>query len=148
MTATDASPVRHPDHFFIGGRWVEPSSDAKIDVIDSGTEELFYRVPEARAADMAGAGGAARRALDEGPWPTMTHHERAEFLRAFGPAMQQRSASLAQLWPRESGTIHSMAKYAATMMQRDFETYAGLADTFAFEEPATPSQPGFGLLVR
>ena len=41
MSAARATtaPVRHADRFFIGGEWVEPSSDATIDVIDSGTEE-------------------------------------------------------------------------------------------------------------
>jgi acyl-CoA reductase-like NAD-dependent aldehyde dehydrogenase len=147
MTAIDC-PVSRPDAFFIGGKWVEPSSTATIDVIDSGTEELYYRVPAAQADDMARAVGAARTAFDEGPWASLSHHERAEFLRAFGPEMQKRADALGQLWPRESGTIHSMAKFAATMMQRDFDTYASLADTFPFEEPATPSQPGWGLLVR
>src|SRR5689334_20364268 len=90
MTATNPSPVREPDRFFIGGGWVEPSSDAMIDVIDSGTEELFYRVPAAQADDIARAVGAARAAFDERPWPSLTHKERAEYLRAFGPAMQQR----------------------------------------------------------
>jgi hypothetical protein len=32
------TPVRHADRLFIGGEWVEPSSDATFDVIDSGTE--------------------------------------------------------------------------------------------------------------
>ena len=36
------APIRHADRFFIGGQWVQPSSDATIKVIDSGTEELFY----------------------------------------------------------------------------------------------------------
>ena len=35
------APVRHADRLFIDGAWVEPSSDATIDVIDSGTEELY-----------------------------------------------------------------------------------------------------------
>jgi aldehyde dehydrogenase (NAD+) len=33
------APLRHADRFFIGGEWVEPSSDAMIDVIDSRTEQ-------------------------------------------------------------------------------------------------------------
>jgi acyl-CoA reductase-like NAD-dependent aldehyde dehydrogenase len=33
-------------------------------------------------------------------------------------------------------------------MQKDFDAYAALADTFAFEETATPSQGGFGLIAR
>ncbi|MFA5885008.1 MAG: aldehyde dehydrogenase [Acidimicrobiia bacterium] len=149
MTTLDAAaPVSHPDRFFIGGEWVAPSSDSMIDVIDSGTEELFFRVAEARADDMARAVGAARTAFDEGPWPGLSHAERAEYLRAFGPALQKRADALAQIWPRESGTVHAIAKFAAAAMQKDFDAYAALAETFAFEEPATPSMGGFGLLVR
>ena len=147
MTDTTA-PVSHPDRFFIGGEWVTPSSDAMIDVLDSATEELYFRVAEANAEDMARAADAARAAFDDGPWPRLTHAERAEYLRAFGPALQQRGETLADLWPRESGTIHAIARYAAASMQKDFDSYAALADTFAFEEPATPSLGGFGLLVR
>ena len=44
------APIRHADRFFIGGQWVQPSSDATIKVIDSGTEELFFSVAEAQAA--------------------------------------------------------------------------------------------------
>ncbi len=142
------APLLRPDCFYIGGEWVEPSSDAMIDVIDSGTEELFFRVAEAQPDDIARAVSAARTAFDEGPWPSLSHAERAEYLRAFGPALQARADALAQLWPRESGTIHAVAKYAAMGMTKDFDAYAALADTFSFEEPATPSQGGFGLLVR
>ncbi len=44
MTVARATtaPVRHADRFFIGGEWVQPASDATIDVIDSGSEELYY----------------------------------------------------------------------------------------------------------
>jgi acyl-CoA reductase-like NAD-dependent aldehyde dehydrogenase len=143
-----ATPVQHPDRFYIGGEWAAPSSDATIEVIDSGTEELVFRVAEARAEDVSRAVAAARTAFDEGPWPTLTHAERAEYLRAFGPALQKRADALAQIWPRESGTVASIAKFAAMSMQKDFDAYAALADTFAFEEPATPSMGGFGLLVR
>ena len=147
-TIDTSAPVRHPDRFYIGGEWVTPSSDATIDVIDSGTEELYYRVAEAQAEDMARAVEAARTAFDEGPWPRMTNAERAEYLRAFGPALTARGDALADLWPRESGTVAAIARYAAMLMQNDFNTYAALADTFAWEEPATPSMGGFGLLVR
>lgn len=149
MTTTDLpAPVRHPEKLFIGGEWVEPSSGARIDVIDSGTEELYYRVAEAQAADVDRAVTAARTAFDAGPWPSLTHAARAEYLRAFGPAIAARAEALSQLWPRESGTIYSMAQYAAATMTKEFDAYAALAGTFAFEEPATPSQPGWGLLVR
>jgi hypothetical protein len=49
------APIRHADRFFIDGQWVQPSSDATIKVIDSGTEELFFSVAEAQAADISRA---------------------------------------------------------------------------------------------
>jgi len=56
---------------------VAPSSDSMIDVIDSGTEELYFRVAEARAKDMARAVAAARTAFHEGPWPGLSRPRRA-----------------------------------------------------------------------
>ena len=52
MTNT-AVPIRHDNCFFISGAWVQPSSADVIVVIDSATEQPYFRVPEARAADMA-----------------------------------------------------------------------------------------------
>ena len=78
----------HADRFFIGGQWVKPSSDATIKVIDSGTEEFFFSVAEAQAADISRAVEAARQAFDTGPWPQLTHAERAGYLRAIGALMR------------------------------------------------------------
>jgi len=143
------APLRHTDRFFIGGEWVRPSSGAMIDVIDSGTEELYFRVAEAQAADMARAVEAARLAFDEGPWPRLTHAQRAEYLRAIGAGLRGRAGDLGQIWPRESGILHAIAPYFATDAAATFDYYAGLADTFAWEEPARPTAGGeFGLIVR
>src|SRR5579863_3579315 len=143
------APLRHTDRFFIGGQWVEPSSASKINVDDSGTGELFFSIAEAREADMARAVSAAREAYDHGPWPTMTHAQRAEFLRAIATGLQERADDLGQIWPRQSGVVHSIAKWAAMGGAGTFDYYAGLAETFAFEEPAQPTMGGqFGLLVR
>jgi aldehyde dehydrogenase (NAD+) len=151
MTSVEQSavlPLSHPDRFFIGGAWVTPSSDTTIDVIDPGSERLFFRVAEAQAADMSGAVAAARKAFDEGPWPQMTHAQRAEYLRALAARLRKRSGDIAQIWPRESGALHTFAQTAGPDAASMFEYYAGLADTFAFEEPATPTYGDFGLLVR
>ena len=64
------APIRHADRFFIGGQWVQPSSDATIEVIDSGTEELFFSVPRRRRPTYPGgrgrAGGVRQRARGRG----------------------------------------------------------------------------------
>ncbi|HEX4082008.1 MAG TPA: aldehyde dehydrogenase, partial [Acidimicrobiales bacterium] len=151
MTLADEvkAPLRNADRFFIGGEWVAPSSDAKIDVIDSGTEEVYFRVAEAQAADIARAVTAARKAFDEGPWPTLTHAQRAEYLRAIAAGVRERSEDLGQIWPRESGVLHAIAKHSGAGAASTFEYYAGLADTYPWEEPARPTAGGkFGLIVH
>jgi aldehyde dehydrogenase (NAD+) len=148
MTTT-AAPIRHADRFFISGEWVEPSSSDVIEVIDSATEQLYFSVPEAREADMARAVDAARQAFDQGPWPRMSHAERAEYLRAMGEGLRGKSDVAGQLWPRESGALFAIAQHTAGGMAGVFDYYAGLASTFPFEEQAKPTMGGkFGLLVR
>src|ERR1700722_14739362 len=127
------APLRNPDRFFIGGEWAQPSSEAKIDVIDSGTEQLFFSVAEARAADIDRAVAAARQAFDEGPWPRMSHAERAEDLRAIAGGRAGRGEDLGQVWPRESGVLAAIARGSGAGSAATFEYYAGLAGTFPFE---------------
>ena len=152
MSAARAAtaPVRHPDRLFIDGAWVESSSDATIDVIDSGTEEVYYRVVAAGPDDMSRAVGAARRAFDEGPWPRMSHAERADVLRAFAAGIGERGDVLGQLWPRESGTIFKNAQYAGRIgVGRDVAVRRRSPTRSRGRRSATPTVGGkFGLLVR
>jgi acyl-CoA reductase-like NAD-dependent aldehyde dehydrogenase len=150
MSATEFdAPIRHADRFFIGGEWVDPSTDSSFAVIEPGTEELYFRVAEAQLADMDRAIASARAAFDDGPWPRMSHAARAELLRSFAAGLSARGDDLGQIWPRQSGVLHKIAQYSAMGAAATFEQYAGYADTFAFEERATPSAGGqFGLLVR
>ena len=147
--ATEIKSLRNADKFFIGGEWVKPSSDAKIDVIDSGTEELFFQVAEAKAGDMDRAIGAARQAFDEGPWPRLSHAKRAEYLRAIAAGLRDRGGDIGTIWPRESGALSVVAEAFTAGAVSTFNYYADLADTFPFERPAQPTAGGeFGLLVR
>ncbi|OZD13099.1 aldehyde dehydrogenase [Rhodococcus sp. 06-156-3C] len=142
-------PLRHADRLYIGGRWVTPSTTATISVVDSATELPFYEVAAASAADMDRAIGAAREAFDNGPWPELTHGERAEYLRGFANHLRQRAADIGQVWPRESGVLHSLAKPFTDFGAKEWDDNADLAGTFAFEEQIAPSAGGvFGLRRR
>jgi aldehyde dehydrogenase (NAD+) len=150
MTPNPAAPVQHPDRLFINGEWCRPSSNATIDVINSATEELFIRVAEAQESDVNRAVAAARTAFDRGPWPRMTHAQRAEFLRAIGRELNVRADALSRIWSTESGVTCSVAQFNSAALGSVYDYYAGLADTFAFEEQHQPA-PGcgnVGLLVR
>jgi aldehyde dehydrogenase (NAD+) len=148
LASETSVPIRHADRFFIGGEWVTPSSQSTIKVIDSGTEELFFTVAEAQAADISRAVAAARQAFDTGPWPRLSHAERAGYLRAIGEEIAKRTEDLGQIWPRESGVLHKIARNTGKGAQRTFNAFADLADSFPFEEPAKPTVGQFGLIVR
>ena len=60
------------DKLFIGGKWVEPSTSEVIEVHSPATGELVGKVPAAAPGDVDAACAAARKAFDEGPWPTMS----------------------------------------------------------------------------
>jgi len=147
--AQATAPISHTDRFYIGGQWVAPSSDAKITVTESGTEQEYFTVPEAQAADISRAVEAAREAFDSGPWPWLPVAERAEYLRALGAEVKRRSEDVGQIWPRESGVLHAIARHGGAGAAQFFDAYAARAGTFQWEEPAKPTAGGeFGLLVR
>ena len=147
-TATRPGTLRHPRALFIGGDWVEPSSGATIDVLDSTTEELFLTVAEAQAADVERAVAAARLAFDKGPWPRMSPAERGVFLNRIADAWASRADALADSWASESGVLRSMSAHAATGLTAIFRYYAGLGETFAWEEKRTSHMGLPALLVR
>jgi acyl-CoA reductase-like NAD-dependent aldehyde dehydrogenase len=146
--STLASPLRHPDKLFIGGEWRAPATGAMLDVFDSGTEEILVSVAAASEADIDAAVAEARRAFDEGPWPRMTHGERADYLRAIGKAVRRRAIDIARSWTSEAGMMFADATVRAEGLGDVWDFYAGLADTFAFVERHEAQGGGTGLLVR
>lgn len=147
-TKTTEAPIAQAGKFYIDGEWVDPSTNRTIEVIDAATEELYYTVAEAEAADVARAVTAARRAFDEGPWPRMSPSERAEYLRAIARGLAERSGDLVELWPRETGIIASIVPAVLEEVPAAFDYYAGLAERHPFEqEVPTSSGAGFGMIV-
>ncbi|MET7899944.1 aldehyde dehydrogenase [Streptomyces sp. NPDC005355] len=147
-TKTTGSPIANSEKFYIDGKWVDPSTNHTIDVVEASTEELYFTVAEAEAADVARAVGAARRAFDEGPWPRMSPTQRAEYLRAIAQAVAERVDDVVQLWPRESGVIARVVPAVMEEVPAAFTYYADLADRYPFEqEVPTSSGEGFGMIV-
>ncbi|MDP9091617.1 MAG: aldehyde dehydrogenase [Actinomycetota bacterium] len=144
-----AVPLRHPDRLFIGGKWVAATGGSSLTVIDSTTELPYFHVAEAQAPDISAAVLAAREAFDNGPWPRMSHGERAEYLLAFAAALRLRAVDVGHIWPREAGALHSLAQPFTYRAAAEYEYYASLAETYPFEERVDPTVGGaLGLLVR
>src|SRR5690606_9203985 len=125
ILASRAAPLRHPEQLFINGQWVEPSSDAKIEVIAPATEQVYLRVAAAQEADINRAVAAAREAFDRGPWPRMSHAERAAYLTKMSEQLAARAEDIGVVWPNEMGIIHSMAQAYSGAASGLYKFYAG-----------------------
>ncbi|WP_175796433.1 aldehyde dehydrogenase [Burkholderia anthina] len=134
--------LSHPNKLFIGGKWVEPSSDQTISVLNSATEELFEVVPEAQAADVDRAVASAREAFDRGPWPRMSHAERARYLTAIADELDKRADQHARIWTTETGVVFSASKSRMATFGDSYRYYASLADSYPFQERHTPENGG------
>jgi betaine-aldehyde dehydrogenase len=123
------------DKLFIGGQWVQPSTDEVIEVFSPATGAKVGQVPMAAEADVDAACAAARKAFDEGPWPRMSPEERAAILGAAVKLMEERGDELKALLAAETGQpqmIVDMMQYGAAMSA--FTYYAGAADKFRWSD--------------
>ena len=145
-----AVPIRHDDRFFIGG--------------NVGRALLLRRHRGHRLGDR-GAVLQRPRGHARPTWPGRSTPPARRSTAARGRGCRTRSGpstcgrsardcagkadEVGQLWPRESGALHIIAQHTAPGMAGVFDFYAGLADTYPFEERAQPTMGGeYGLLVR
>jgi aldehyde dehydrogenase (NAD+) len=96
------------DAVYIGGEWVQPAGAGVHEVVDSNTEEVFGKVPEATRADVDRAVDAAGEAF--GPWSAAPADERAKLLLQVSEALAARSDELAATIAREVGMPIGLSK--------------------------------------
>ncbi len=109
--------------------------DGVIPVISPHTEQPIAEVPAATAAEVQAAVAAARRAIDDGPWPRLDPAERIAALRKLAARYAERGGELADLISRQIGAPISFAQRAQiglpTMMMGAF---CDIAESFAWQE--------------
>ena len=140
--------IRNADRIFVSGQWINACGTGSIEVRDSASEDVFLIVPAAGHDDVERAVSAAREAFDDGPWPMMTPAERAGYLMRIADGIDRRSADFADSWTSESGVLRAHAEYVAMMCSGVFRYYAGLAESFAWQEKHTAMDGLPALLVR
>ena len=89
--------------FFVGGTWIDPSTDASHVALEAATEDPIGIAAMGGPADVDAAVAAARAALDSGPWGRSTPAERAEAMRRFADAWDKRADVATTLVSRENG---------------------------------------------
>ncbi|MFN8175896.1 MAG: aldehyde dehydrogenase family protein [Solirubrobacteraceae bacterium] len=102
-----ASEVQVRDRLYVGGEWVEPSSETTIDVVESATEEVIGRVPDGDSADVDRAARAARAAFDG--WAATPLEERIAALERIAEQVKSRLDVFAETVARELGMPVALA---------------------------------------
>src|SRR5262245_16282906 len=115
--------VRHPHSFFIGGKWVQPSTTNTLSIVSPVTEEVIATYAEAVPQDVDRAVAAAREAFDHGPWPRLSQVERGKQLLKVAEIMKARNAELAEIWTAQVGAPISLTRYAVAQGAGLFDFY-------------------------
>ena len=140
--------MREYKELYIGGRWVAPATDRRIEVVSPHSELPVGRTPEASTEDVDRAVDAARQAFDGGEWSRTPPEERLAAVRRFADAYNARQADLADLLTTEMGSplwFSQVGQVGATSMAlADFLT-AG--QNVAWEE-RRPGSFGADVVVR
>lgn len=127
--------IKSYDKLFINNEWIEPSSSAKLSVINPTTEQCIATTPEGQKTDIDAAVAAAREAFDNGPWPRMSADQRADCMAELSQVLQQDIPGLATLITQEMGSPMSFStRSQAFTPVIVLDYYAGVARNYAFEE--------------
>lgn len=150
VMTTPGAAFRIPEKFFIGGEWVMPRSSALLEVISPVTEERLMQYPEASREDVDAAVAAAREAFDKGPWPRMSLHERAVYLRKVAEHLRGRHDEIADAWTLQVGAPIMLTKKLVGQNAQLFDYYADLIDgnSYSFMEERTRPGGGMSRIVK
>ncbi len=94
---------REYPHLYFDGRWQEPDSEQRFDVISPATGEKIGYVPAANETDIDRAVESARKAFYETDWPTRPVEERAEIMERLAALIAEHQAEFAELIVDELG---------------------------------------------
>lgn len=123
------------DALYIGGEWVAPATDDRLEILSPFDQSPVGSVPEASVADVEAAVGAARACMDGGALALASQDERAEWIDALAGGIGARAEQFARLISAEMGSPYifsQLAQVGATLM--NVSAMAGLARTFPVEE--------------
>ncbi|MEU5696462.1 5-carboxymethyl-2-hydroxymuconate semialdehyde dehydrogenase [Actinosynnema sp. NPDC020468] len=108
----------------IDGKDVPSVDGATFGVADPVTNVEYGRVAAGGPADIDLAVAAATRAFNEGPWPRLSHRERANVLVRIADAIEARSDRLAELETFDTGLPITQAKGQAHRAAENFRYFA------------------------
>jgi len=96
----------------VGGAWVAPRGGESLVVEDPATGKPVTRIAAGDGRDLDLAVAAARRAFDQGPWPTMSGLERAGYLLKLADLVEANAGELSLIEAIDVGQPITLARHA------------------------------------
>jgi betaine-aldehyde dehydrogenase len=115
-----------PD-LYIGGRWRHASDGGTREIINPADGSVAAVVDEATPDDARDAVAAARRAFDDGAWPTATVADRAALLDRVADLLERDKESLSELETRDTGKTLAEGRIDIDDVTSVFRYYSRLA---------------------
>src|SRR5699024_11862094 len=88
---------------YINGKWVEAQSKKVRDIINPYNQEVIASATEGDEEDTREAIRAARKAFDEGIWPTLAAHKSGELVYQIGTLIRRDLQELAEMETLDTG---------------------------------------------
>jgi phenylacetaldehyde dehydrogenase len=122
-SAAIAEFLKRGPRLFVGGEWVEATSDDSIAVIDPATGAQISSIAGASRRDIERAVASARAALESGPWAEMLPVQREALLWKLSDLIDAHAAELAELESIDNGKTRLMASIIDIPGTRDYFRY-------------------------
>jgi aldehyde dehydrogenase (NAD+) len=115
---------------WIDGAPVAPASGEWLDTVNPYTGEAWARIPRGKKEDVALAVAAAKRAMERGPWATMSASERGKIIRRIGDLLADKGNAqrLAEIEARDNGKLLAETQGQLKYLPESWYYYAGLPD--------------------
>jgi (Z)-2-((N-methylformamido)methylene)-5-hydroxybutyrolactone dehydrogenase len=115
---------------WINGESVRPASGEWLDSIDPYRGDVWARIPRGNSKDVDLAVQSAKKAMEVGPWQSMSPSERGDILRKIGDLLCDADVAqmLADTESRDNGKILAEMQGQLRYLPRHWFYFAGLAD--------------------
>jgi acyl-CoA reductase-like NAD-dependent aldehyde dehydrogenase len=134
--------LRKPKLLLIDGKWVPAKSGKTFETINPANEEVLARIAEGDKADVDEAVKAARKAFDEGPWPSMNPHQRARLMFKIAELIDEHADELAEIETLDNGKPLTFSRgFDIPASAETFRYYGGWVTKLYGE--TNPSDPSF-----
>jgi len=117
-----------PLGLFINNEFVSGVNGSSFEVINPTTEEVITHVHEATEKDVDIAVAAARKAFEEGPWPTTAPSARGALMQKLALLVERDLMLLASIESLDNGKSITMAKGDIGAVAATIRYYGGWAD--------------------